>query len=95
VVRIYSGADLQWCGFTVVRISMDSILAPYSTTHCTVQRYLVHSTLTSEIKIYEKVMMHRPRKNHVVLKKMSTLHLSIDSQKTSPVFLTTFVVKRF
>jgi hypothetical protein len=22
-VRIYSGADLQWCGFTVVRISMD------------------------------------------------------------------------
>jgi hypothetical protein len=26
VVRIYSGADLQWCGFTVVRISMDYLL---------------------------------------------------------------------
>jgi hypothetical protein len=24
-VRIYSGADLQWCGFTVVRISMDFV----------------------------------------------------------------------
>jgi hypothetical protein len=27
VVRIYSGANIQWCGFTVVRISIESIFS--------------------------------------------------------------------
>jgi hypothetical protein len=29
LVRIYSSADLQWCGFTAVRISIDSPYIPF------------------------------------------------------------------